>query len=124
MICAVVVLRETVASLGLVDSGLYVTLLALGTALVLWTIAEARSDTPLPGSSWLRTVGRSSYEIYLTHMFVVFATVALFRASQLELSAWVFAFYGAALLGSVGLGVVIQRFVGQPLAAALRSASK
>jgi peptidoglycan/LPS O-acetylase OafA/YrhL len=121
LIGGVIALRETVSSLGLDRAGLQVTVLAFGTALVLWTIAEVSKDGPPRGSSWLRVVGRSSYEIYLTHMFVVFATVALFRASQLGLS-WVFGFYAAATLTSIALGLFVARFVGQPLAAALRSA--
>ena len=35
---------------------------------------------PRRGFGWLRSWGRMSYEIYLTHMFVVFATVRAFRA--------------------------------------------
>ena len=34
----------------------------------------------LRGFGWLRSFGRLSYEIYLTHMFVVFAAVRLFKA--------------------------------------------
>jgi len=123
LIGGVIALRETVSNLGLERTGLQVTVLAFGTALVLWTIAEAPTDVPPRGSSWLRTVGKGSYEIYLTHMLVVFATVALFRASQLELS-WVFGFYAAATLTSIALGLIVARFVGQPLAAALRRAQQ
>ncbi|MEO7326626.1 MAG: acyltransferase [Dokdonella sp.] len=35
----------------------------------------------LKGLGWLRSCGRLSYEIYLTHMFVVFAFVGMFKAS-------------------------------------------
>jgi len=34
----------------------------------------------LRGFGWLRSFGRLSYEIYLTHMFVVFAAVRLYKA--------------------------------------------
>jgi len=121
LICLVVVLRETVDSLGLARAGLHVTVLAVGTALLLLAIAELPMDGRLRSSSWLQLVGKSSYEIYLTHMFVVFTTVATFRASQLPLCL-VFVFYVAAILASIALGFVVARFVGQPLAAALRSA--
>lgn len=40
------------------------------------------------GSDWLRFFGRNSYEVYLTHMFVVLTAVALFRAWA---SPWRFA---------------------------------
>lgn len=35
----------------------------------------------LPGLGWLRACGRLSYEIYLTHMFVVYAAVRMYRAA-------------------------------------------
>ncbi|MGH8373302.1 MAG: acyltransferase family protein, partial [Gammaproteobacteria bacterium] len=39
---------------------------------------EAGWRYALPGLGWLRACGRLSYEIYLTHMFVVYAAVRLF----------------------------------------------
>lgn len=33
------------------------------------------------GAQWLRSFGLMSYEIYLTHMFIVFAIVGLFHLS-------------------------------------------
>ena len=42
--------------------------------------AEADAASPLRGLGWLRAWGRMSYEIYLTHMFVVFAVVRAYRA--------------------------------------------
>lgn len=42
--------------------------------------AIAGPSRTVPGTGWLESMGRLSYEIYLTHMFVVFGTVALFRA--------------------------------------------
>jgi peptidoglycan/LPS O-acetylase OafA/YrhL len=121
LVGVVIGLRETVNHLGLVDNGLYITMLALGTALVLWSIAESPSDVAPSGSWWLQMIGKSSYEIYLTHMFVVLATAGLFRASGAALS-WVFGFYLAATLGSVALGWLVARYFGRPLTAALRNA--
>lgn len=112
--------RESVGASGLSDLGLHVTVLALGVALVLWRIAASSSDEPPPVSSWLRWVGRSSYEIYLTHMIVVLATVHAFRALDVALS-WVFAFYLVATLASVALGGLVARYIGRPLTAALRA---
>jgi peptidoglycan/LPS O-acetylase OafA/YrhL len=42
--------------------------------------SASRPARPLKGLGWLRSFGRLSYEIYLTHMFVVFAFVAMFKA--------------------------------------------
>jgi peptidoglycan/LPS O-acetylase OafA/YrhL len=35
----------------------------------------------LVGTAWLRSFGRRSYEIYLTHMFVVFSLVYMFKVT-------------------------------------------
>jgi peptidoglycan/LPS O-acetylase OafA/YrhL len=45
---------------------------------------------PWRALAWLRGAGRLSYELYLTHMFVVFGLVALYRASGSEVrqGAW------------------------------------
>ncbi|GAA5002445.1 acyltransferase [Pseudoluteimonas lycopersici] len=46
----------------------------------------------LRGLGWLRSLGRLSYEVYLSHMFVVFAAVGLFRAmgGDVRSGAWWF----------------------------------
>ncbi|HET8938247.1 MAG TPA: acyltransferase [Polyangiales bacterium] len=112
----VLVARETVADLGLVEKGLHVSVLAFGTALVLWSAVELHSSAR---RSWLQVIGECSYEIYLTHMFVVLAAPGVFKASGASLP-WVFAFYVATALLSVALGFVVARYYGAPLAAALR----
>jgi peptidoglycan/LPS O-acetylase OafA/YrhL len=115
----IVVARKTVSDVGLPDAGLNVSVLALGTALLLWGLAERPSFAAGLRCSWLQTIGESSYEIYLTHMFVVLAMPSLFRASGAGVQ-WVFAFYAATVLASVALGWLVARCYGQPLAAALR----
>jgi peptidoglycan/LPS O-acetylase OafA/YrhL len=48
---------------------------------------EARGGWPsLRALGWLRSFGQLSYEIYLTHMFVVFAVVRWFRLSGSDAS--------------------------------------
>lgn len=62
----------------------------------------------LPGLGWLRAWGRLSYEIYLTHMFVVLAAVALARhwqAPPAHAPLW----YLPVLAVSWGLGAVVAR---------------
>jgi peptidoglycan/LPS O-acetylase OafA/YrhL len=107
--------RDSVDDLGLTDSGLHVSVLALGTALVLWSVLER----PASRRSWLQIIGDSSYEIYLTHMFVVLPAPRLFKASGASLP-WVFAVYAATAVLSVALGWAVSRYYSQPLAAALR----
>jgi peptidoglycan/LPS O-acetylase OafA/YrhL len=70
-----VLFRGVARSMGLLKTGLDVTVLAVGIVLILVTIRED-SGTTREGSGrgvWkpLAWFGRNSYEIYLTHMFVV-----------------------------------------------------
>ncbi|MEZ4454770.1 MAG: acyltransferase [Nannocystaceae bacterium] len=67
----------------------------------------------------LRACGRLSYEIYLGHMFVVFALVDAFAALGADRrSGWVL--YPLALIGSWGLGALISRLLTDPADRALR----
>ena len=69
---------------------------------------------------WLRSFGRLSYEIYLTHMFVVFAIVGINKAVGPELR-WAFVWYGPVLLGSWAAGWLFARALSQPADRAIRS---
>ena len=110
----------TMIALGLVSTGLYVTVLELGAALVLLAFAGGLfAQRSWRGTRTIRAVGRLSYEIYLTHMFVVFATVALFHATGANL-AFVGAWYAAALLASALLGYFVARSYSTPANAAIR----
>jgi peptidoglycan/LPS O-acetylase OafA/YrhL len=63
-----VLFRGVARSTGLVKTGLDVTVLALGIVLILITIREDSGRRVWKPLAWF---GRNSYEIYLTHMFVV-----------------------------------------------------
>jgi len=62
----------------------------------------------LPGTGWLQSFGRLSYEIYLGHMFVVFAVVAVHAALGGD-AYWSFAWYVPGVLLSWLLGAVVAR---------------
>jgi peptidoglycan/LPS O-acetylase OafA/YrhL len=70
--------------------------------------AAAGDSRPLPGTRFLRSCGRLSYEVYLTHMFVVWPLVRSFKTSTLGLK-WGFLWYGPALLLSWVLGWVVSK---------------
>lgn len=74
---------------------------------------------PLRGLGWLRAQGRLSYEIYLTHMFVVFLIADAFQASGAAMRSG-FWWYLPALLGCGLLGAVVARAVTEPAERALR----
>ena len=70
--------------------------------------ATSAAAKPLRGLGWLRSLGRLSYEIYLTHMFVVFLAVDAFKASWdltrnavLRIFGWQLALAGLSLVTSI-----------------------
>ncbi len=75
---------------------------------------------PWPGLGWLRSMGRHSYEIYLTHVFVVFGGVALFRALDASMR-WGWLWYIPIVLLCWGLGVIVARYFSVPCDRALRA---
>ena len=77
---------------------------------------------PMPAFGWLRSFGRLSYEIYLTHMFVVWLVVDRFDAAggDLRLGA---AWYPPILAGAWALGWIVARFICVPLERPLLRAS-
>ncbi len=71
------------------------------------------SGQPLRGFGWLRAWGRLSYEIYLTHMFVVFGVVRLYQAAGGDISHG-FLWYLPALPLCWLLGQLVERTVSTP----------
>lgn len=69
----------------------------------------------------LRAAGRLSYEIYLTHMFVVWAAVDAWNAAGRPPAAWPLAYAGVALACGV-LGAATSRWVSQPAERLVRRA--
>ena len=78
-----------------------------------WRAVIDRS-APLRVLGWLRSFGRLSYEIYLTHMFVIWLVVDAFDAAGADLRFGV-AGYLPLLVGAWALGWVVARFVSGPL---------
>jgi peptidoglycan/LPS O-acetylase OafA/YrhL len=77
------------------------------------------SQRPLRGFGWLRSFGRLSYEIYLTHMFVVYGAVRLFKALGGDMpSGWLW--YVPVVLLCWLLGWLVARRFSIPCDRALR----
>ncbi|MEO8958142.1 MAG: acyltransferase [Rudaea sp.] len=72
-----------------------------------------------PGLGWLRSMGQHSYEIYLTHMLVVFGGVAMFRNFGARLDSGFF-WYAPIVLVCWLLGAVVARYFSVPCDLALR----
>lgn len=84
-----------------------------------WRSADGAMP-PLRGFGWLRSWGRMSYEIYLTHMFVVFAVVRVYRAWGGEVAhGWLW--YLPALALCWLLGAAVERWLSVPCERWLRA---
>ena len=121
---AIVVFRKQAADLGVMRAGLDITILEVGIALILMAVARGVGDATLSrGTALLQLVGRCSYEIYLTHMFVVLGLMHPFRhlfgATPTASSAYPVT-YVIMLVLSVLLGYAVERFFSDPLNKALR----
>ncbi len=98
---------------GLGRSGLDMTLVAAGTCLVVAAAAQLRWRAPRAASPLL-DLGRRSYEVYLTHMFVVFALFGTFTAAGRPLGA-VPILFAAVILVSGLLGELVARCYSEPM---------
>ena len=100
-------------SIGLGRSGLNMSLLALGTCM----IAAASSHSGWRSPRFLGPLlllGQRSYEIYLTHMFAVFALFDLFVFGGKSLGSVPFLFVATIFCAAV-LGDLVARFYSEPL---------
>jgi len=118
----ITVFRATAGLLGIYKIGLEVTLLELGTAMLVIAVQQ-RFETSSSSGHWstaiLRWYGRNSYEIYLTHMFVIWPLVGIFYHSQQPLNSALLWFLAMTAL-SGALGYLVARFYSEPLNKALR----
>jgi peptidoglycan/LPS O-acetylase OafA/YrhL len=106
--------RHSVQQLGLTQNGLYVSVLGLGTSFVLFSIQEI--SAPSIARIFAEPIcfaGRYSYEIYLSHGFIVLALAGLFVKRHLT-SQWVIPLYIAGLFACVFLGYLIAIFFSEP----------
>jgi peptidoglycan/LPS O-acetylase OafA/YrhL len=80
----------------------------------------AHEPRKLPGTGWLQSFGRLSYEIYLTHMFVVFALVRVYKVAASD-SGLGYAWYVPIVLLCWLLGWLVARFISIPADRVLRA---
>jgi peptidoglycan/LPS O-acetylase OafA/YrhL len=101
----------------------YMLLLALSALCLLLACAQRQRRGDWHASralDWLRSWGRLSYEIYLSHMFVVFAVVRIFRLAGGDLR-WGFLWYLLALPLCWLLGLAVERWLSAPCERWLRA---
>jgi peptidoglycan/LPS O-acetylase OafA/YrhL len=98
---------------GLDRNGLNMTILAVGACMVIATVAQAKWKSPRVMNPLLK-LGQRSYEVYLTHMFVVFGLFQLFVIAGKPMSA-VLALFIVVVVIAVLLGKVVARFYSEPM---------
>lgn len=103
---------------GLERTGLDMSVIAAGACMIM--IAAAQSQWRGPGIVRpLLMAGQRSYEVYLTHMFVVFAFFDTFVATGKPM-AMVPVLFAAVIAVSVALGTAVGRFYSEPVNRYLR----
>jgi peptidoglycan/LPS O-acetylase OafA/YrhL len=98
---------------GLSEVGLDMTLVGIATCMIITAATQTQwrcSGALAP----LLALGRCSYEIYLTHMFVVFAAFALFVAGGRPLGAIPLFFLGVIVVAGL-LGALIAKAYSEPM---------
>ena len=98
--------------------GLEETILAVGTCLVIIAAAQTQWRSPRIFAPLL-LIGQRSYEIYLTHMFVVFALFDTFVALHKRMRLVPVLFIATILIAAL-LGELVARFYSEPMNRSLR----
>lgn len=122
----VAIFRKWFSLLGLTTIGLNVTFLAIGTAIVLiWMQKRFLNGKQIPSqfTGLLRFLGRNSYEVYLTHMFVILLLTEGFNALKLS-GEWVWMLYLSSVAISGFVGEIVARYFSNPLNIRIRERLK
>jgi peptidoglycan/LPS O-acetylase OafA/YrhL len=98
---------------GLARSGLDMTILAVGTCMVIAVVTQTKWRSPRLMNPLLN-LGQRSYEVYLTHMFIVFGLFQLFVLAGKPMSAVPALFLAVIFLAGL-LGEVVARFYSEPM---------
>lgn len=100
------------------ESGLDMTIIALGTCMVIIAASQTHWKGPRVVAPLLR-LGQCSYEVYLTHMFVVFAFFVIFMKYGNPIWSVPLLFV-ATIVVSAAAGDIVARFFSEPLNRILR----
>jgi peptidoglycan/LPS O-acetylase OafA/YrhL len=100
------------------SEGLILTTATLCLVLAMHWQAQSGAQWTFAGTAWLRSCGRLSYEIYLTHMFVVLPVVLIFKTYGGPLR-WGVAWYLPILALCWLLGTVVAQWISGPSERAL-----
>jgi peptidoglycan/LPS O-acetylase OafA/YrhL len=103
---------------GIARHGLEMTIDGVGTCFVIAWALQTQWRAPRIIEPFL-LLGRRSYEIYLTHMFIVFALLHIFMAAGKPMAGVPLYFAGTILLSAI-MGEIVARFYSEPMNRRLR----
>lgn len=94
---------------------LFKTILSVGVGLLLISSVRQKLKPTLQTLLWPLTLyGRLSYEVYLTHVFVVFSGVSLYKAYNADVNYSLLWLVGIVFISGL-LGYVVERFFSKPM---------
>ena len=99
-------------------TGLDMTILAVGTCMLIAFFAQTRWQAPRLLTP-LRILGQRSYEIYLTHVFIVLALFHIFLAAGKSMQTVPALFLAVIVIAGL-LGELVARFYSEPINRRLR----
>lgn len=117
MVILIILFKGFVYKAGIVGLGLNISILSLGISLILFWMHEnhrSRKEKNYLLFSWLRQMGVYSYEIYLTHMFVIIFGVQFFKYLSLSTN-WLVPYSLLLILISFFLGKITFHKLSEPL---------
>ena len=118
LIAFILLFPKTAHGLGLGGSGLDMTLIAVGTCLVVAAVAYSSPRLPAAFGP-LQWIGRRSYEVYMTHMFVVIGFFVAFTAIGSPRSGVIVLFAIVVAVASFA-GEFVARYFSEPMNRYLR----
>jgi len=125
LVALIFVYKGFIYKSGIAGLGLNITILSVGVSLILlWMHANHLSGKEKNRRiySWLRNMGIYSYEIYLSHMFVIILVAHLFKKYELS-NNWLVPFLFLSIVLSYLLGKMIFMYFSEPINQWLRKKS-
>lgn len=106
--------RKWTYQLGMTENGLYISVISFGMGLLLLSFHGKTQKLPFY-FQWLVSIGTYSYEIYLTHMFVIIGFMTLYTSFTPKNNVSIYLLYSLSILFSYSLGKLIGDTFSNPM---------